>query len=330
MILKSLPMKVIEIGENIKNMKIRGAGRIARAAAEALKIAAEEYRGNDPQDFVKYMNSVGQYLTSTRPTAVSLPNAVAYIISRLYKAFQHTNDVDKLRTIVITSANEFIEYSLKAIEKIGIIGSKRIEKGDTILTHCNSSAAISIIKHAHEQGKDIKVFATETRPRFQGHITARELANAGIDVTLIPDSAIRLVMKKVDKVVVGADTITANGALINKIGTSQIALAAKEARVRFFVAAETYKFSPITVLGELVVIEERDPSEIVDLNILKNYMYIKVSNPAFDVTPPNYIDAIITELGIIPPQAAIMILKDFFGWAIQEYESRGFEESEPT
>ena len=176
----------------------------------------------------------------------------------------------------------------------------------------------------------MRVIATETRPKFQGYITARQLAKEGIDVVLIPDSAVRLAMKWVDKVVVGADTVTANGAVINKVGTSQIALTAKEARVRVFVAAETYKFSPITVLGELVVIEGRDPSEILDLETLRQYTLLKVRNPAFDVTPPGYIDAIVTELGVIPPQAAIMILRDFFGWTIQEYESHGFEESEPS
>ena len=313
-----VPPEVAEIAEGIKVMKIRGAGRIARAAARALKIAAEKYEGKDVKGFVEYIKNVAQLLVSTRPTAVSLPNAVAYVTSRLEGVLKLA-DIGKARKVIINRAEEFIEYSLKATDRIGEIGSRRIEDGDVILTHCNSSAAISVIVHAFKQGKRIRVYATETRPKFQGHITARTLLKEGIDVTLIPDSAVRLVMKDVDKVVIGADTIAANGAVINKVGTSQIALAAHEARVRVFVAAETYKFSPATVVGELVTIEERSPLEIVDEKFIKENINVKVRNPAFDVTPSEYVDAIITEIGIIPPQAAILILKDMFGWAIKDY-----------
>ncbi|HIQ03981.1 MAG TPA: ribose 1,5-bisphosphate isomerase [Desulfurococcales archaeon] len=314
----SVPLEVTRIAEDIKSMRIRGAGRIARAAARALEIAAEKFEGESIEDFINYIKHVAQILVSTRPTAVSLPNAVAYVTSVIDKISRMDN-INEAKKIIIGRAREFIEYSLKATDKIGEIGSRRIEDGDVILTHCNSSAALSVIIHAFKQGKRVKVYATETRPKFQGHITAKTLLREGIDVTLIPDSAVRLVMKNVDKVVVGADTIAANGAVINKVGTSQIALAAHEARVRVFVAAETYKFSPATVVGELVTIEERSPLEVVDEDFLKENKGIEVRNPAFDVTPPEYIDAIITELGIIPPQAAILILKDMFGWAIKDY-----------
>ncbi len=135
----------------------------------------------------------------------------------------------------------------------------------------------------------------------------------GIDVTLIVDSAVRYFINDVDCVVVGADTITANGALINKIGTSQIALAAKEARVPFMVAAETYKFSPKTLFGELVVIEERDASEVAPEELLK--LGVKVRNPAFDVTPRDYIDVIITEIGAIPPEMAYIVITERLGYA---------------
>ncbi len=120
-------------------------------------------------------------------------------------------------------------------------------------------------------------------------------------------------MKEVDVVVVGADTITVNGALINKIGTSQIALAAKEARVPFMVATETYKFSPKTLLGELVVIEERDVREVIDGDLLE-HPNVTVRNPAFDVTPRDYIDLIITEIGAIPPEMAYIVIRDHLGY----------------
>jgi ribose 1,5-bisphosphate isomerase len=118
-------------------------------------------------------------------------------------------------------------------------------------------------------------------------------------------------MKNIDKIIVGADSIAANGAVVNKIGTSQIALAAHEARVLFFVAAESYKFHPQTLVGELIEIEERDPKEIWDS---KKFPGVRIRNPAFDVTPPDYIDLIITERGIIPPQAAYTVLQEQFEW----------------
>jgi len=313
------PEEVLRIANDIRLMKIRGAGRIARAAAHGLRLATQKYRGRDRDSFIKYMKEVSEMIKNTRPTAVSLPNALTYIISRLMKRYEEGYGLMELKKTVIDSAEEFISYSLHAIKRIGEIGAGRIVNGDIIMTHCNSSAAISVIVAAHLRGKSIKVYATETRPKYQGYITYKALREKGIDVTLIPDSAARFFMKKVDKVIVGADTVASNGAVVNKIGTSLIALAAHEARVNFLVATETYKFSPVTVIGELVEIEERSPLEIVDEKFLKKNMLIRIRNPAFDVTPPEYIDAIITEKGVIPPQAAILILKEDYGWVIKDY-----------
>ncbi len=316
----ALPKGVKRIREDIRTMIIRGAGRIARAGAKALAIAAEEYKGSDVKDFINYMRKVAEYVKSARPTAVSLPNAVSYVMTRLLRATPES--VEEAKQIVITAAEEFIEYSKNAVKVIAELGAKRIENGDVIMTHCHSTAAVSVIVEAHNQGKVSKVYVKETRPKMQGLITAKALADAGLDVILIPDSAVRYFMKRVNKVVVGADTIAANGAVINKIGTSLVALAAKEARVRLYVAAETYKFSPQTVIGELVPIEVRDPREIVEDEWLRANPQVKVYNPVFDVTPPEYIDAIITEKGIIPPQAAILILMEEYGLSISDVLSR--------
>ncbi len=311
-----IPRKVIEIREDIRTMRIRGAGRIARAAAEALAIAAQEFRGSDVSEFIEYINIVGEYVRSARPTAVSLPNAVSYVLTRLQRA--KPTSLDEAKDLVIRTAEYFIEYSRKAVKIIGELGAKRLEYGDAVMTHCHSTAAVSVIVTAHKLGKVNKVYVKETRPKLQGLITAKALADAGLDVILIPDSSVRYFMKKVTKVIVGADTVAANGAVINKIGTSLVALVAKEARVRTYVAAETYKFSPRTVIGELVPIEVRDPTEIVSNDWLRNNPGVEVYNPVFDVTPPEYIDAIITEKGIIPPQAAILILIEEYGLSIKE------------
>jgi len=311
-----IPKEVIRVRDDIKNMKIRGAGTIARAGARALAIAAEKYVGNELSEFMEYMEYVANYIRNARPTTVSLPNAIMYVMNRLRKS--NAKNVEEARKIVIESANEFIDYSLKAIKIIGELGARRIEHGDVIMTHCHSTAALSVIITAYRRGKVSKVFVKETRPKMQGLITAKVLSNEGLDVILIPDSAVRYYMKRVDKVVVGADTITANGAVVNKIGTSMVALAAKEARVRVYVAAETYKFSPLTLIGELVPIEVRNPTEIVSPEWLRENSGVEVFNPVFDVTPPEYVDAIITERGIIPPQAAILILMEEYGLSIKE------------
>lgn len=299
-------------------MRIRGAAEIGRAAAEGLAIAAMSIRAESPQDYIDKLEEAYQLLLKTRPTAVSLPNALRYVMHRVRKAFKRGMDVDELRALTIRAAEDFKKSSQEAVRRISEIGAKRIRNGDLIMTHCNSSVVISILKEAKRQGKDFCVIATETRPRFQGRLTAKALSEAGIPVTLIVDSAARYFMPKVDKVIVGADVVTANGAVVNKIGTSQIALAAKEARVRVFVGAETYKFSPSTVLGELVEIEERPPEEVIPKEELSQLKGVTVANPAFDVTPPDFIDIIITEKGIIPPQAAVLILMEEFGWAIGE------------
>ncbi len=302
---------VRKTAKKIESMRVRGAGNIARTAALALKTYTVASRAKTSKEFIKGLKGAGDILISARPSAVSLPNAVRFI---LHRAEESSNlDLSQLKELVVATADEFIEDSKNAVKKIGEIGSGRISDGDAILTHCNSQAALSIIKTAFRQGKDIEVFATEARPRYQGHITVRELAKEGIPVTLIVDSAVRVFIKDIDKVIVGADSIAVNGAVVNKIGTAQLALIAQESRTLFFVAAESYKFHPATVLGELIEIEERDAKEVANPRDFKG---VKIRNPVFDVTPPEYVDLIITERGVMPPQAALTLIKERFGWAM--------------
>ena len=302
--------QVLETAEKIRSMEVRGAGRIATAAAASLRDFSMTLEVKSLDEFNAELENAANLLLKTRPTAVSLSNAIRMV--RKYKA----EDVDGARQAVVLNANNFIENSQKAVEKIGQIGSRRIRDGDTVLTHCNSQAAISVISAAHNSGKKIKVIATESRPRFQGITTIGMLEKLGIETELIVDSAARSVMNEVDLVVVGADVITANGTLVNKIGTAQIALCAREARTSFMVAAETYKFSPKTILGELVTIEEREPMEV--LPDISKYRHVKVRNPAFDVTPHQYIDLICTEAGAISPEMSYLIIRERLGWDMDE------------
>jgi len=302
-----------KIASNIENMRIRGAGKIARYAVLALQTVAEESKAKDEEAFVQDLKAASERLLSTRPTAVSLANGIRYLMHRVNKARQEGTSLEELRSVAVTSAKDFIRESGQAVERIGEIGSRRIQSGDVLMTHCQSNAAAAVMRRAWKDGKKFSVFVTETRPRFQGRKTAALLANDGIPVTIIVDGAARYFMNEVDKVIVGADAITANGALVNKIGTATIASLAHEARTQFIVASETYKFSPETAIGNLVTIEERNAAEVVPNSFLKSYPKISVRNPAFDVTPPEYIDLIVTERGIIPPQGAIMIIHELFG-----------------
>lgn len=300
------------IADKIKTMEIRGAGRIARAAASALRDYALVIETDSLADFNEKMKTAGEILVDTRPTAVSLPNAVRMVLR--YKA----DTIEEARRAIARQAEEFIVRSKNAIKRIGEIGARRLRSGYTVLTHCNSSAALEIIAEAHRTGKNIDVIATESRPRMQGHLTIKHLDKLGIPTSLIVDSAARFFMNEVDIVVVGADAITANGSVINKIGTAPIALAAHEARTNVLVAAETYKFSPNTILGELIEIEERPGWEVLDQDIRESLNNVRVRNPAFDVTPREYVDLIITEVGAIPPEMSYQLIKDYLGWEIGE------------
>ncbi len=320
--------KVKEIARDISRMRIRGAGKIARSAAEALLTTAQQSKAKNSTNLVKELETSARLLLSTRPTAVSLSNSIRYVMVRVKEAQKDKMELRGLRQLVVETAIDFIENSKNAVKRIGEIGARRIEDGDAIMTHCNSSVVTAVLKTAFNQGKNFRVFVCETRPRFQGIITAKTLSALGIPTSLIVDGATRFFMAKMDKAIVGADAVAANGAVVNKIGTSMVALAAHESRVLFFVAAETYKFSPETMLGQLVKIEERSSAEIISEGKLRQMPKVTVRNPSFDITPSEYIDLIITEKGIVPPQAALMIIQKEFGIIaveeLMEYQTYNF------
>ncbi|OPY37436.1 MAG: Ribose 1,5-bisphosphate isomerase [Methanoregula sp. PtaU1.Bin051] len=313
-------MQVRETAEKIKRMEIRGAGRIARAAAEVLRDHAQAYSGNDLSEFTRTIEESARLIVATRPTAVSLPNAVHMVMAGLGTE----KTLADAREGICLRADAFIKSSRNAVAQIAQIGARHIQDGDIILTHCNSEAALSCIIEAHRAGKSVEVFATEVRPRNQGLITIRTLNDAGIKTNFIVDSAVRSFINDIDLVLVGADAVTVNGAVVNKIGTSMIAHTAREARVNVVVAAETYKFAPRTIMGEFITIEERPGDEVLSDEIAKTLPYVRVRNPAFDVTPAEYVDMIVTEAGAIPPQMAYVIIRDYLGWDLEEFH-KNFE-----
>lgn len=308
-------MTLEETAEGIRTMEIRGAGRIARAAVEALDAHAARLSAATLDEFRAGMRGAADLLVATRPTAVSLPNAVRAVMRTL----EADLPLDDARAAFHERALAFVAASIGAVDRIGEFGARQIHDGDVVMTHCNSEAALACIVAAHRQGKAIEVFATEVRPRGQGLLTIRRLNEEGIRTNYIVDSAARSFINKVDLVIVGADAITVNGAVVNKIGTAPIALAAHEARTNVVVAAETYKFAPLTALGDLIPLEERPASEVLSDEVAATLPHIRVRNPAFDVTPAGYVDLIITEAGAIPPSMAWLIIRDYLGWSIEEF-----------
>ncbi|MEM3400155.1 MAG: S-methyl-5-thioribose-1-phosphate isomerase [Candidatus Micrarchaeia archaeon] len=307
-----LPPYVKKTCEDIKSLKIQGAREIAKAAVRAIVEQAEFSDAKTNQEFIAHLIEAADALAATRPTEPLLRNAMRDALRFMFAQIKKskTDDVATLKKKIKQEASRYEETMRKNKEKISEYGAKLLPKKCTLLLHCHSTTVVAIVKRADEMGKDIRVICTETRPRFQGRMTALELRDAGFDVTLIVDSAVKAFMKEIDFVLVGADAITSTGELVNKIGTYGIATLAYYEDIPFYSAAETHKFDPLTLWGNAEEIEERDPSEVADP---KEFRGIKIRNPAFDVTPAKYIRGYITEIGIIPAQGMLNAVIDKFG-----------------
>ena len=307
---KLIHQDILKTVEDVQIRQMRGGTIVTHAALTALRSAALKSKAASPQEFLKELEENSRYLTKIRAASIPLANGLRQVVSEAKDSLESGSNVEHMKQNVSRTTTEF-EMKLEAsIKEIAEIGARRLKFGDVIMTHSYSSSVIAILRKAQLQGKRLKVFVTETRPELEGRDVARELAAEGIDTTLIIDSAVSHFIEKSDKVLVGAEAVAANGAIVNKIGTATIAAVAHGARVRVYAAASTYKFSPETMLGELIEIEERDPSYVLDDQEMLKSSNITVRNPAFDVTSPQDIDLIITERGVIPPQAAIMIVRD--------------------
>ena len=309
---------VRETAEEIETMEIRGAATIASEAAEALAeqsraAAASGPTASDPTAFRASMRAAARDLRETRPTAVSLPNALRYVLQRM-----SGGDVDALCRSVVDASEAFVRQLDRAQEDLGRVGANRLADGDTVMTHCHSTDALACIEAAVDQGKSISAVVKETRPRQQGHITAEQLRDMGVPVTLIVDSAARRYLDEVDHVVVGADSIAADGGVINKIGTSGLAVNARERGVPIMTAAQTIKLHPETLTGHTVEIEMRSESEVIEPETREEIGDIAVENPAFDITPPRYMDAIVTEQGQFPPESIVTLMRELFGEGASE------------
>ena len=294
--------------EKIRKLEVQGARNAAVAALEAMKSLAEQTKAPSRESFLNELYSARDTLFRSRETEPLMRNAVRLIISEVEQAEE--NEVCNLTASVSSTANEFLKDLESSKERIAEIGSRRIKDNMVIFTHCHSSTVTNLLRRAKKEGKSFEVICTETRPVFQGRITAKEMLDLGVKTTFIVDSAARAFISQADIVLVGADAMTSEGNVINKIGTSTIAVLAHEARKPLYVVSELLKFDPETLHGDYEKIEERAVSEIWQ-NAPERLI---IRNPAFDVTSRDLIHGIICEEGIISPHLLFEVVRRNYPW----------------
>jgi methylthioribose-1-phosphate isomerase len=308
------------VAEGIRKLWIRGAPAIGIAAAMGIALGAQDIRAAHFNEFIKAIEPICDELLSTRPTAVNIKWAVERIKQLL--TAKRNEPVDRLKQLLIEEAKTILAEDIEVNKAIGRWGAEFIRDGDTLLTHCNAGSlatggygtATAPMLVAKEQGKHIQVIADETRPVLQGaRLTAWELMQAGIPVTLITDSTAGVLMQRgeIDLVIVGTDRTAKNGDVANKIGTYPLAVLCKVHKIPFYVAAPLSSIDFSISSGKQIPIEERGPEEVT--HVFNRYRIapegVKVRNIAFDVTPHKYVTAIITEKGAFRPSDIKYLMK---------------------
>ncbi|TXT62794.1 MAG: Ribose 1,5-bisphosphate isomerase [Promethearchaeota archaeon] len=295
--------------QKIISLEIQGATNTALKAIEFLSEYAKRITCTTIEDCMNQLQEAKSILEETRPTEPALQNGLRFIMNKLKKC-KGELCVEDVPGRIERYEEEFKKYILDAKQKIAEIGANRIPrirkktdyeslhlKNDfVVMTHCHSSVVTGILLKAKQQGKEFRVVNTETQPKLQGRKTARELLDAGIEVIHVVDSAMRWAVNtfQVDLILIGADSITSEGTVLNKIGSRLLALVAHEEHVPFYVASPLLKYQPRTTVGFLEEIETRDPEEIWK----EHPKNLKVLNPAFETVSRRYIDGLITEAGI--------------------------------
>ena len=301
-----------EVWEAIRNLRVRGAPAIGVAAAMGVVLGMQPFKNRQRGAYANRFHEVASYLRTSRPTAVNLFWALDRMERRI-RGQTEDQSPEELTVALLEEAGAIEDEDRRMCRAIGEVGARLIAEGQGVLTHCNAGGlatadygtALAVLFHAAEAGRHFQVYAGETRPLLQGaRLTAWELEQRGIDVTVICDSMAAQVMKegRVQTVIVGADRIAANGDTANKIGTYSLALLARAHDIPFYVAAPSSTFDLSLPTGDAIPIEQRDPREVTHGFGQQTVPDgVKVYNPAFDVTPAPLITAIVTEKGLIEP-----------------------------
>ncbi|HMF34860.1 MAG TPA: hypothetical protein VKK79_25790 [Candidatus Lokiarchaeia archaeon] len=302
--------QILEARRKIASLEIQGATNVAFVAIEALVDYAKQVSDGDPYDTLAKINEAKIILAEARSTEPAMRNGLNYITRKLERQVEECGDICNID--IPSSVEEFgVEYAKilnEAKLAIAQYGARRIPDSSSpnrfvVFTHCHSSNVTDILIEAHKQGKEFDVVCTETRPRFQGRMTAEQLANVGINVTQVVDSAMRWAINhyEADLILIGADAITSEGTVLNKIGSRLLALVAREEHCPLYVATPLLKYNPETVFGGWEKIDMRDGDEIWSAaeNRPEN---VEIVNPAFETVARTYINALITEVGVFPPE----------------------------
>lgn len=291
---------------DIKSVKIQGAENVAKASMEALMGYFSKKNFKKETAFFKAFSTASKKLAATRPTEPLLRNSIKFVEKEIGPRGEPEELVKKL-----FSACRQASYHYEVAEKsIAEMGSNKIEKGMKIFTHCHSSSVMGALKRAKAEGKRFEVFNTETRPLLQGRITAKELAKARIPVRHFVDSGARIALKEADMMMIGADAITSEGKVINKIGSEMFAIVAEKYGVPVYVLADSWKFDPQSVYGIPEPIEKRSFKEVWE----KPPRGVEISNIAFERVDPDLIAAIISELGVYTPENFVSEVRRSYQW----------------
>ncbi|HSB46687.1 MAG TPA: S-methyl-5-thioribose-1-phosphate isomerase [Candidatus Bilamarchaeum sp.] len=299
---------------DIKSLKIQGARNVAKEALKALVASGKSSKAASSAAFLKEVSNTAEMLSASRPTEPMMRNILDEAVLYLRGKADTAGGAAGLKRILGAHGKETLAGIDEGAKRLAEYGARLIPDGALVLTHCHSSTSTKVMIEAKRMRKKFSVICFETRPRYQGRTTAAELAAAGIDVTLSVDGGMNSAMKKADIVIVGADSVTSRGDLINKIGTSTLAHIARMNDVSFYSAAELYKYSPMTIFGTREKIEERDHREVWD----RPARGVKITNPAFEATAAKYINGYITELGVIPPQSFFTMASQKLGIKLYE------------
>lgn len=303
-----------QVAEAIRAMVVRGAPAIGAAAAFGLALAARSSPAEDLDGLRADLSRAAEILQAARPTAANLGWALRRVLAAV-EATAGLADLAAVRASALVEAQRIADEDIAINQRMARHGAALIQEGETIIHHCNTGAlatvdwgtALGVIRMAHEQGKRPHVLVDETRPRLQGaRLTAWELEQYGIPYQVITDNAAGYFLHtgQVQRVLVGADRVAANGDVANKIGTYMLALAAYDNHVPFYAVVPTSTIDLSLLHGDLIPIEERDPDEVLDLQVKGDRVVplgAEARNPAFDLTPHRLITAIITENGVVYP-----------------------------
>lgn len=284
--------------EEIKNMNVKGGSPFGRAAAWAFRLACEQEEFENPAALQKRMRDIAEQMLALKPTMATIYNTW-HLVEQVM--MESGAAVQILKQSIIRLCTNIITYSFDAVEQLGEYGAAMIQENEVIMMHSYSSTLMGIFIKAAEMGKRFTVICTESRPLRESRLAVKMLRGAGISVIYITDASIYEFLPKADIVIMGADTLCANGSAANKMGTAMIAKLAKACKKDVYIASELYKLDVRTQYGYQVVLERRSEWEILQADDFESLEGIDVVNQFFDITPAADIQGIICEYGILPP-----------------------------